>query len=102
MSAYRAVSLFSGCGGFCEGVRLAGFEVAGAVEHDRYAVETYKHNFPEVPLFPDDVHDFLSPQSSKWQAAASGFPHLVEGEIDLLFGGASLPGVQPDRHPNPG
>ena len=30
MSAYRAVSLFSGCGGFCEGVRLAGFAVIAA------------------------------------------------------------------------
>ena len=49
---YRAVSLFSGCGGFCEGVRLAGFDVMAAVEWDRFAVETYRHNFPEAPRSP--------------------------------------------------
>ena len=32
-----AVSLFSGCGGFSEGVELAGFNVKLAVEWDRFA-----------------------------------------------------------------
>ena len=63
---YSAVSLFSGCGGFCEGVRLAGFSVKAAVELDRFAVQTYKHNFPEVPLFAGDIHDFLNEQSLEW------------------------------------
>jgi DNA (cytosine-5)-methyltransferase 1 len=92
VSAYRAVSLFSGCGGFCEGVRLAGFEVRGAVEHDRYAVETYRHNFPEVPLFPGDIHDFLTPGSAAWQAVAAQFPDLEQGKVDLLFGGPPCQG----------
>jgi DNA (cytosine-5)-methyltransferase 1 len=92
VSAYRAVSLFSGCGGFCEGVRLAGFDVKGAVEHDRFAVETYKHNFPEVPLFPEDIHFFLDSGSEKWEAAASQFSDLKPGNIDLLFGGPPCQG----------
>ena len=92
MSAYRAVSLFSGCGGFCEGVRLAGFEVKGAVEHDRYAVQTYHHNFPEVPLFPSDIHAFLDPGSAEWQAVAAQFPDVRPGEVDLLFGGPPCQG----------
>lgn len=92
MKAYRAVSLFSGCGGFCEGVRLAGFKVNGAVEHDRYAVETYKHNFPEVPLFPSDIHAFLNPDSGEWQAVASQFPDVKPDEVDLLFGGPPCQG----------
>lgn len=92
MSAYRAVSLFSGCGGFCEGVRLAGFEVRGAVENDRYAVETYEHNFPEVPLFPSDIHAFLNPQSDEWRAVAPRFQDLKQGEVELLFGGPPCQG----------
>lgn len=92
MSAYSAVSLFSGCGGFCEGVRLTGFDVVGAVEHDRFAVETYRHNFPEVPLFPSDIHSFLAADSEEWKAVARRFPGLKRGEVDLLFGGPPCQG----------
>lgn len=92
MTAYRAVSLFSGCGGFCEGVRLAGFEVCAAVEWDRFAVQTYEHNFPEVPLFSGDVHDFLNPESTVWSAEATRFDGISANDIDLLFGGPPCQG----------
>jgi DNA (cytosine-5)-methyltransferase 1 len=88
----HAVSLFSGCGGFCEGVRLAGFEVRAAVEFDRYAVETYRHNFPEVPLFHGDVCDFLRDDSSVWQQEQQHFLHLGETPTDLVFGGPPCQG----------
>jgi len=89
---YRAVSLFSGCGGFCEGVRLAGFDVAAAVEWDKYASQTYRHNFPEVPLFEGDVHHFLNTQATEWVEASTGFPDLSGGNVDLLFGGPPCQG----------
>lgn len=54
-----AVSLFSGCGGFCEGMELAGFTIKCAVEVDPFATVTYRHNFPSVPLFADDIAKFL-------------------------------------------
>ena len=92
MTAYRAVSLFSGCGGFCEGVRLAGFEVCAAVEWDRFAVQTYGHNFPEVPLFSGDVHDFLNPESPVWSAEATRFDGVSANDIDMLFGGPPCQG----------
>ncbi len=92
MSAYRAVSLFSGCGGFCEGVRLAGFEVKAAVEWDRFAVETYKHNFPEVPLFANDIHAFFYDDSEQWKSAKTRFADVQQGTIDLLFGGPPCQG----------
>lgn len=92
MTAYRAVSVFSGCGGFCEGVRMNGFEVSAAVEWDRFAVQTYEHNFPEVPLFSGDIHDFLNPRSAAWAAQARRFEGLDPGEVDLLFGGPPCQG----------
>jgi DNA (cytosine-5)-methyltransferase 1 len=49
-SRRTAISLFSGCGGFCEGVDLAGFEIKAAVEYDKYACQTYRANFPNTPL----------------------------------------------------
>jgi DNA (cytosine-5)-methyltransferase 1 len=89
---YQAVSLFSGCGGFCEGVRLAGFEVEAAVEIDRYAAKTYRRNFPEVPLYEGDIHDFLNPASAAWQSEESRFQGAQRGSIDLLFGGPPCQG----------
>jgi DNA (cytosine-5)-methyltransferase 1 len=88
----RAVSLFSGCGGFCEGVRLAGFRVRAAVESDRYAVETYRHNFPEVPLFHGDIQHFLDGDSAVWNEERQTFRHLERTATDLVFGGPPCQG----------
>jgi DNA (cytosine-5)-methyltransferase 1 len=92
VAPYRAVSLFSGCGGFCEGVRLSGFSVRAAVEFDPYAVQTYRHNFPEVPLFHGDISDFLIDESPVWQAEKANFRHLERSSIDLVFGGPPCQG----------
>lgn len=80
-----AVSLFSGCGGFCEGIEQSGFSVKVAVELDKFACETYKHNFPRTPLFSQDVHGFLAPGSDHQDAY-----HL--SGVDLVFGGPPCQG----------
>jgi DNA (cytosine-5)-methyltransferase 1 len=83
-----AVSLFSGAGGFCEGVRLAGFKLACAVEMDEYAARTHGTNFPKVPMFRGDVSRFLVD-------AHAGVPtkrELVDGQVDLVFGGPPCQG----------
>lgn len=92
MESYRAVSLFSGCGGFCEGVRLSGFTVRAAVELDPFAVQTYLYNFPEVPLFHGDIGDFLNRRSTVWKAEASRFEHLSSAPTDFVFGGPPCQG----------
>jgi DNA (cytosine-5)-methyltransferase 1 len=81
-----AVSLFSGCGGFCEGIELAGFEIRCAVEMDHFAVETYRHNFPKVPLFEGDVHGFLAPDPARHR-----MEYGLDG-VDLVFGGPPCQG----------
>lgn len=83
-----AVSLFSGAGGFCEGVRLAGFKLACAVEIDEYAARTHGANFPKVPMFRGDISTFLID-------AQPGVPsrrELLDGEVDLVFGGPPCQG----------
>jgi DNA (cytosine-5)-methyltransferase 1 len=81
-----AVSLFSGCGGFCEGVELAGFEVKVAVEWDRFACETYRANFPRTPLFEGDIHDFLCGPNEAVHRRLCG------EDVDLVFGGPPCQG----------
>jgi DNA (cytosine-5)-methyltransferase 1 len=83
-----AVSLFSGAGGFCEGVRLAGFKVMCAVEMDGYAIRTHSVNFPKVPMFRGDVTRFLVD-------AQPGVPskrELIDGGVDLVYGGPPCQG----------
>ena len=57
----RAVSLFCGAGGFCEGARMAGWQVVAAVESDAQACGTHSANFPEVKLHEGDIagHPYL-------------------------------------------
>lgn len=85
MNSRSAVSLFAGCGGFCEGIELAGFGVKCAVELDRFASETYRYNFPKTPLYEGDVKQFLAP----------GANHVAQyklKDIDLVFGGPPCQG----------
>lgn len=82
----KAVSLFSGCGGFCEGIELSGFELSCAVEVDRFAAETYRHNFPHTPLFEGDVTDFLGKKRLEHKA------RYKLDKIDLVFGGPPCQG----------
>lgn len=82
----QAVSLFSGCGGFCEGIELAGFDIKCAVEFDKYAASTYRFNFPDTPLFEQDIHNFLGANS---QAHTEKFGLR---DIDLIFGGPPCQG----------
>ncbi len=90
--SYRAVSLFSGCGGFCEGTSLAGFEVVAAVEMDRFAAETYRHNFPGVALFEGDIKDFRRPNAPAWNAEKDRFSAVDPANIDFVFGGPPCQG----------
>ncbi len=91
-TSLKAVSLFSGCGGFCEGVKLAGFGIAAAVENDRYAAETYRHNFPGVPLFEETIEAFRVKGDPRWERQRERFAALDETEIDLVFGGPPCQG----------
>jgi DNA (cytosine-5)-methyltransferase 1 len=85
LTSPTALSLFSGCGGFCEGIETAGFQVKAAVELDKFACETYSYNFPETPLFDRDIHGFLAADTDhrdKYQLH----------NIDLVFGGPPCQG----------
>ena len=83
-----AVSLFSGAGGFCEGVRLAGYDVLCAVEVDRDACRTHAANFPDAPLFKGDIRRFLREEHP-------GIPtrdDLIGRGVDLVYGGPPCQG----------
>jgi DNA (cytosine-5)-methyltransferase 1 len=73
---WRAVDLFSGCGGLSAGLRRAGFKIVSAVEIDKLATSTYRANHPKVHLIERDISkvdpDELLPEDG--------------GKIDLVAG----------------
>lgn len=84
----KAVSLFSGAGGFCEGARLAGWNVLCSVDDDDHACRTYAANFPDVPLFQGDIAGFLTVKQS-------GVPEAEELRskgVDVVYGGPPCQG----------
>lgn len=56
----KAVSLFSGCGGFDWGAQEAGVEIIWANDVDLYAAQTYRQLFPDVEFVRDDIRNIKS------------------------------------------
>jgi DNA (cytosine-5)-methyltransferase 1 len=50
-----AIDLFCGAGGLSQGLRLAGFDVVGAIDLDAVACRTYKLNHKKVKLWEMDI-----------------------------------------------
>lgn len=50
-----AIDLCAGAGGLTRGLGACGFDIAIAVEVNRYAATTYRANFPGVDVIQDDV-----------------------------------------------
>src|SRR5438552_3554823 len=78
-SGLRAVSTFSGTGGSCLGLRMAGFRVLMASEFVPAARECYEVNFPGTPIDPRDIREVRPEQIMERLG-------LAPGELDLLEG----------------
>lgn len=73
------ISTFAGCGGSSLGYKLAGFRELLAVEWDDNAVETFKLNFPDVPVFHGDIAKLTGAECMKLAG-------VKVGELDILDG----------------
>ena len=73
-----AIDLFAGAGGSTEGLKRAGFKVLGAVENNKWAIQTYKANHPSVKLWQDDILQ-VSPADMRTDLG------LQTGELTLLL-----------------
>jgi DNA (cytosine-5)-methyltransferase 1 len=74
--------IFSGCGGFSLGAKMAGFDIDVAVEKDKWCAETFTENFPETHVFWKDVMDFTEDEITQ---------HFPSG-LDVLIGGPPCQG----------
>ena len=85
----RAIDLFAGPGGLSLGLKMAGFEVLGAIEQDKYAGATYRRNF-EHPSMQRDITKY-HPKEFREFLEESCILKRGMG-IDLIAGGPPCPG----------
>lgn len=78
-SAPTVISTFAGCGGSSLGYSMAGFRELLAVEWEQNAVDTFRLNFPEVPVHHGDIAE-LSVE------AVLSAANLKVGELDIFDG----------------
>ncbi len=78
-SRFNVVSTFSGCGGSSLGYQMAGGKVLLAVEWDDNAVETYRLNFPDTPIYHGDIAKLTVEECLRLTG-------LQPGELDILDG----------------
>jgi len=53
-----SLDLFAGAGGLTLGLKRSGIHSIGAIEIDRFASETFRLNFPEIPQYHRDIYSF--------------------------------------------
>jgi DNA (cytosine-5)-methyltransferase 1 len=51
----KAIDLFAGCGGLTLGFKNAGFQIVAAFDNWKPAIEVYKKNFVDHPIFDTDL-----------------------------------------------
>lgn len=85
---YNAVSLFTGAGGMDVGFHNAGINIVKASEMNKFAVMTYKKNFPSVELIEGDINEHIEE-----------FDDLKN--IDIVFGGPPCQGFSVAGKMNP-
>lgn len=78
--APTVISTFAGAGGSSLGYSMAGYRELLAVEWDDNAVETFRLNFPDVPVYHGDICK-LSVEECMRLAGLTG-----PGELDVLDG----------------
>lgn len=74
------ISTFAGCGGSSLGYKLAGFHELLAVEWDQNAVDTFRLNFPGVPVHHGDIAKLTGAECMR---LAGG---IKPGELDVFDG----------------
>ena len=78
-SAPTLISTFAGCGGSSLGYSMAGYRELLAVEWDNNAVETFKLNFPGVPVYHGDIAELSVDE-------CLSLVGIKVGELDILDG----------------
>jgi len=78
-NAPTVISTFAGCGGSSLGYHMAGFRELLAVEWEQNAADTFRLNFPHVPLYHGDIAKLSVDECLRLTG-------LAPGELDVFDG----------------
>lgn len=97
---FKAIDLFSGAGGFSLAAIDLGINVFIAIEIDKYACETYKHNLinrmnNKIDLINQDINEICI-------ESLMNKHNLSSGELDIILGGPPCQGFSSHRIRNKG
>jgi DNA (cytosine-5)-methyltransferase 1 len=85
----KAIELFAGAGGMALGMQMAGVDVIGLVEKDRWCLATLENNrersFPKAKIIEADINLI----SGEWILQQV---EIKKGELDILSGGPPCQG----------
>ncbi|ETB64144.1 MAG: Cytosine-specific methyltransferase [Parcubacteria bacterium RAAC4_OD1_1] len=81
MKKMKVLDLFSGVGGLSYGFKMAGFNIAGAIDFEKSFVESMKKNHSHTEVFWGDIRD-IEPEKVKNKI----------GNIDIIVGGPPCQG----------
>ncbi len=70
----KVASLFCGIGGIDLAFEQQGHEIVWANDADKYAVQTYKANFPHVPIVEGNIRNIPSSAIPDMDILTAGFP----------------------------
>ena len=73
------ISTFAGCGGSSLGYKMAGFHELLAVEWDQNAVDTFRLNFPDVPVYHGDIAKLTGAECMKLAGIEKGALDVLDG-----------------------
>src|SRR6056300_116724 len=76
---FTVISTFAGGGGSSTGYKLAGGNILAVNEFVESAIDTYKSNYPDTPILPNDIKELTGHDLLK----AAG---IQQGELDILDG----------------
>jgi len=76
---FNVISTFAGGGGSSTGYRMAGGKILAVNEFVEAAIETYKENYPNTPVLPDDIKKLTGEDFLK-------IAGIKKGELDILDG----------------
>ncbi len=82
----KAVSLFSGVGGFEQGFDRAGIETVLQAERDPWCLEVLARHWPQTERV-DDVRSVHDPRHGQDESAGVARELIDHGGIDLVYGG---------------